>query len=148
MKIYFLRSVFSAFFLLFLLGCTSLAPRPVLLISDSIEGCRAFFDQLEKQVEEAGVRDASDFLIPGFPYLRTNRFLAALKDRIKDERDRERWLQWMRTLDLRAREKEIGNLPDDNVRSLQAIQTVQPDRKELPQQFSQSRQSLQLIRVR
>ncbi|HSB05370.1 MAG TPA: hypothetical protein VLK23_09255 [Thermodesulfobacteriota bacterium] len=130
MKIYSLRSIPSALFLLLLLGCTSLSPRHVLPIPDSIEGCQVFFDQLEKQVEEAGVRDASNFLIPGFPYLRTNRFLAAMKDRIRDERDQEQWLQWMKTLDLQAREKEISNLPEDTVRSFQAIKTTQPDRKE------------------
>ena len=77
--------MFSLLMLFFLLGCASLSPRSVPSTPHSIEGCQAFFYQLDRQVEEAGVRNASDFLIPGFPYLRTNRFLAAMKDQIKDE---------------------------------------------------------------
>ena len=80
---------------------------------------------------DAEVREASSALIPGFPYLRTNRFLSAMKNKIQDEEEMEQWLQWMKTLDLQARDKEIDNLPDDRVRSLQTFETVQPNRKEI-----------------
>ena len=131
MKILRFRSIFPLFFLFFLLGCASLSPRPIRITSDSIEGCQVFFSQLEDQVKEVGVRNASSFLIPGFPYLRTNRFLSAMKNRIKDEREWEQWLHWMQALDLQDRENEINNLSDDTARSLQAIDTDQPDRKAL-----------------
>jgi len=48
---------------------------------------------MEDSVKEAGVREASNVLISRFPYLRTNRFLSALKNRIKDEEQRDQWLQ-------------------------------------------------------
>jgi hypothetical protein len=126
-----LRSVFAAYLISFLLGCASLSPYPTPITSNSVEGCQAFFSQLEDQVKEAGVREASNFLVPGFPYLRTNRFLSAMKNRIREEKEREEWVQWMKTLDLLSREKEIRNLPDDRVLSLQAIETSQPNRNEV-----------------
>jgi hypothetical protein len=125
------QSLFLVLSLLFLSGCASLSPRPVPITSNSLEGCQAFFSQLEGQVKEAGVREASDFLIPGFPYLRTNRFLSSMKNRINEEREREQWLRWMRTLDLLARQREIRNLADDRVLSLQVIETLQPSRSEV-----------------
>ena len=124
-------SVLGVLFLFVLTGCTSLSPRPAPILSDSVEGCRAFLSQLDDQVKEAGVREASDHPVPGFPYFRTNRFLSALRDRIKDEKEREEWLKWMRTLDQRAREKEIDNLPEDRVLSLRVIETALPNRREV-----------------
>jgi len=125
------RFIFPIFFLLSLLGCASLSTRPIPITSNSVEVCQAFFSQMEDSVKEAGVREASNVLISRFPYLRTNRFLSALKHRIKEEKQRDQWLQWMRTLDLEAREKEISNLSDERVLSLQAIETVQPNRREV-----------------
>lgn len=119
------------FLLLPLLSCASLFPRPVPITSNSVEGCQAFFSQIEDGVKQEGVREASNVLISRFPYLRTNRFLSALKNRIEDEKQRNQWLQWMRILDLEAREKEISNLSDKRVLSLQAIETVQPNRREV-----------------
>jgi hypothetical protein len=77
------------------------------------------------------VRDASSFLIQHFPYLRTNRFLSAMKNRAKDAGEREMWLQWMKELDLQARENEISNLPDESIRPLLSAEAIHPDRKEV-----------------
>jgi hypothetical protein len=86
---------------------------------------------LDEKVEEAGVRDASSFPIPGFPYLRANRFLSALKEKLGDENEREAWVRWMQRLDLQSRKKEISNLPDITVLSLGSKGTDQPDREGL-----------------
>ncbi len=126
-----LRSLSTVFSLFFILGCASLSSRPFPSPPESVEECQAFFDQLEEKVKEAGVRDASSFLIQGFPYLRTNRFLSALKNRTKNAGEREKWLQWMKELDLQARENEISNLPDVSIRSLQSAETIQSDPKEI-----------------
>jgi hypothetical protein len=84
---------------------------------------------LDEKVREADVRDASAFSVPGFPYLRTSRFLSALKERLKDEQEREIWVRWMQDLDLRSRKKEISDLPDEMVLSL--VSTDRPDRGNL-----------------
>jgi len=86
---------------------------------------------LDEEVKEAGVRDASSFPIPGFPYLRTNRFLSALKHNLKDDREMEQLSRWMQQLDLSVRKKEISNLPDKVILFLDSREEGQPDREEL-----------------
>lgn len=125
------RPLFFTSFLLLLLGCTSLSPLPFPPSSETEQGCRQFFDRLEEKVKGTGVREASSFPVPGFPYLRTNRFLSAMRDRPKEADEKEQWLQWMKELDLQAREAEISNLPDESVNFLLHTETAQPDRKEL-----------------
>jgi hypothetical protein len=86
---------------------------------------------LDEKVDEAGVRDASSIPVPGFPYLRANRFFSALREKLGDENEREAWVRWMQQLDLQSRKKEISNLPDTTVLSLGSKGTEQPDREEL-----------------
>ncbi len=95
------------------------------------EACQAFFDQLDATVQEEGVRDAAAFPIPGFPYLRTNRFLSALKENLKDGEPRDQWVSWMQNLDIEAREKEISNLSGEAISSLIPKGAGGPDRRAL-----------------
>ena len=77
-----------------------------------------FFHRLDAAVDTAGVRDASVVRIPGFPYLRTNRFLEAMKDRVDMPDEQAAWIDRMRALDLAAHRKEIGNLPESDLNLL------------------------------
>ncbi len=110
---------FALPFVVVLAGC---AAQPALeaarLASSSPEvaSCAQWFQALDNEVEAAGVRDLQYFAVPGFPYLRTDRFLAsslghaaadasafaALADRMLDH-DRE------------SRSYEIANLPAASV---------------------------------
>ena len=73
--------------------------------------CVRFFELLDRTVEKVDVRDASVFVVKGFPYLRTSRFLSGLKEDLKTEARKEQWLRRLQQLDLEARRKEIQNLP-------------------------------------
>jgi hypothetical protein len=115
-------------FFLFL-GCASILSQQIPQTLERPRPCQEFFERLDEKVREAGVGDVSAFSVPGFPYLRTSRFLLALKERLKDEQERKIWVQWMRDLDLRSRKKEISNLPDEMVLSLTS--TDRPDRGNL-----------------
>jgi len=126
------RGFFLLPLFLFLLGCASLLSQQIPRTLERPSPCQEFFERLDEKVREAGVRDASGFSVPGFPYLRTNRFLSALKHRLQDGQQREIWLRWMQELDLRSRKKEIGNLPDEMVFSLTSKE--QPDRENLYRQ--------------
>ena len=96
-----------------LLSCTGFPERPVGTGAPS--EAAGFFQRLDAAVDAGGVRDASVARIPGFPYLRTNRFLEAMKDRLNTPGEHADWIGRMRALDLAARRKEIGNLPDPDV---------------------------------
>jgi hypothetical protein len=123
------RWLFLLPFFLSFLGCASFLSQRIPEALERPRPCQEFFEQLDKKVKEADVRDASAFSVPGFPYLRTSRFLSALKERLKDDQERKIWVQWMQDLDLRSRKKEINSLPEPMVRSLTSQD--RPDRKGL-----------------
>jgi hypothetical protein len=111
--------IIFASFSIYLSGCAPFLKKPAPLSFEEPEQCREFLDRLGEVVKEAGVRDASSVLIPGFPYLRTNRFLASLKKNLKDDREKEEWVQRMKQLYLHSAEKEIRNLPGMAISSLE-----------------------------
>ncbi len=112
-------------------GCTSFMAQRVPLSLERPKECEAFLTALDKGVEKAGVRDAASYPVPGFPYLRTDRFLSRMKDNTHSEQDREQWSRWMRMLDLETRRKEISNLPDAVVSSLSFEQGKPSSRAQL-----------------
>jgi hypothetical protein len=114
-----------------LFGCASFLSQRVPQTLERPAPCQEFFDRLDEKVEETGVRNASTYPIPGFPYLRTNRFLLALKGRLRDGNEKDAWVRWMQQLDLQSRRKEINNLPDDMVLSLTSKEKGLPDREGL-----------------
>jgi hypothetical protein len=128
------KKIWSYFTLLFLFfifipGCAPFLAKPQPLSFEKPGQCREFLNRLDELVKEAGVRDASSVTIPGFPYLRANRFLSALKKNLKDEEQKAEWVRWMEQTGLLAREKEINNLPDKSIFSLEFADAKRPDRE-------------------
>jgi hypothetical protein len=87
-------------------------------------------DKVDGAVLNSNVIDASSFPVPGFPYLRTSRFLLAMKDQLKTEQEEDEWLRLMRQLDEESREKEILNLPESEFSKLPRNGTAPVDRKD------------------
>jgi 8-oxo-dGTP pyrophosphatase MutT (NUDIX family) len=77
-----------------------------------VRECAAWYQALDAEIDAAGVRNAQDARIAGFPHLRVNRFLAGLRARAA-ENDRTLRAYWERLaqLDQEARRHEIQNLP-------------------------------------
>lgn len=138
------RSKFILFisFLLSVAGCTSFMAQRVPLSLERPEECQAFLRTLDQGVDRAGVRDAASYPVPGFPYLRANRFLSRLKDDIHSEQGREQWSLWMRMLDLEARKKEVSNLPDAIVSSLSLKQGPPSSRAQFYEQANSCSETL------
>ena len=105
--------VYAVIVLLILLnqGCATLISRQFVSESKRPHRLQFFFDELDEVVDNAEVRNASVFMVPGFPYLRADRFIASFKDRFATDEQRELWVRRMQQLDLDARKKEIQNLP-------------------------------------
>ncbi len=101
--------------LILLLGCAPFLAKPIPLSFEKPEQCREFLNRLDEVIEEAGVKDASGVTVRGFPYLRTNRFVASLKKNLRDDTEKEEWFRWMQQLDLLSRKKELSNLPDQAI---------------------------------
>ena len=73
--------------------------------------CEDFFAELDRHVKTAKVQDAEYARIDGFPYLRVDRLLSSFREEIVDEDEFNAWLDRLRVLDHKARNKELANLP-------------------------------------
>jgi hypothetical protein len=128
------RFIILIFFFLLFTGCTSFTARRISQSFERPEECQAFLKTLDERVDRAGVRDAASYPVPGFPYLRANRFLLFMKDKLDAQGGREQWSRWMQKLDLEARKREIGNLPDEVVSSFPFTHGTPSTRAELYEQ--------------
>jgi len=78
--------------------------------------CDSWFTKLDEAIDGAGVRDAEAYRIPGFPYLRVNRFLASFRQQASnDPAAFAAWSKRLRALDERSRSYEISNLPQNRL---------------------------------
>jgi hypothetical protein len=76
------------------------------------QACADWFVQLDAATDSAGVRDGSAYRVPGFAYLRVDRFLASFRDEVGNRREAfDAWAQLLLQLDAQAREAELRNLP-------------------------------------
>ena len=85
-------------------GCAALPPE-----IPEVAECRANFLGLDEQIAEAGARNGSAYRIPGFPYLRANRFLASFRYEAQGPQF-DVWVGHLRALDLEARAAELRSL--------------------------------------
>ena len=95
----------------------------------------AFFVELDRVTQKYKVADASRFPISGFPYLRTDRFLEGMKDKLIGPEQEHLWIEWMQKLDLQSREKEIANLPKAALLELAEQTGEPPDREAVYEQI-------------
>lgn len=101
--------------MLLLAGCASLVPQPLdghLADAGQVADCAAFMRDVDRQVAAASVTDAQTARISGFPYLRSNRFLAAFRD--APAADSRAWWTALRKLGQRGWQVELANLPADD----------------------------------
>jgi hypothetical protein len=98
--------------LLLVSGCTGLDRRKAQDVPAGNQEARSFFASLDRLVDLHEVRDAGRFPMPGFPYLRTNRFLEAMQRRLDTPERQRLWVDLMQQADLESRRREIDNLPE------------------------------------
>ena len=92
--------------------------------------CASWFTALDETVERAGVRDAGAYRLPGFPYLRLDRFLASFRDEAKrNEAAFAAWVARLQELDAAARAYELANLPGEFLDALQVTGRAQAQAK-------------------
>ncbi|MEE8540791.1 MAG: hypothetical protein V3S66_03930 [Desulfobacterales bacterium] len=137
-----LLTVILPLLLIGLQGCASLRPPKTLQISGRPQEPVVFFAALEKTVDAAGVRNAADYPIPEFPYLRANRFLVAMGAHIEGPQKHNLWVRQMQELDLSARKKEIRNFPDSAIARLTLRFGLKPHREALMEKVYSASQTL------
>ena len=90
---------------------SSVAPPSYLNASGDLGDCARLFAALDRRIEDAGVSDVQDARIPGFPYLRVNRFLAADVKPPVDGDTFAAWFGHLEKLDQVWRHIELRNAP-------------------------------------
>jgi hypothetical protein len=100
---------------LLITGCASL-PSPMSTPAPSplpdADGCVRWLQALDAEVAHAGVRDAGQVPVPGFPMLRADRLAAASKPATgASVAAFDAWVEHLRSLDESARRVEVANLP-------------------------------------
>ena len=77
-----------------------------------IQACAKWFATMDDAIDGSGVRDGEAYPIPGFPYLRANRFLASFRNQAQSsDATFAAWENGLRELDARTRNYELQNLP-------------------------------------
>jgi hypothetical protein len=106
-------------------SCASLAPAPSAHLSSEVRAlrdCAQWYRELDERVDAAGVRDAQDSRIAGFPYLRVNRLLSSYRaEAAADQRVLGALVERMQDLDIEARRREAANLPVGGAESRGAL---------------------------
>lgn len=112
---------FIIFTLSIITGCTTLPPStPHYPDDQSLVGqCSKAYALITTSIAKANVSDAEAHPIDGYNYLRSNRFLASLNDKLVDENSISAWLDKLILLDQQAKTIEIKNLPSASRRSLE-----------------------------
>ena len=94
-------------------GATPGGPATV-AVGTKVATCASVLHRVHQTIANAKTGDAEARRVPGFPYLRTNRFLSHIGQRIGPHASKsafEAWIDRMRALDAEATRIEIANLP-------------------------------------
>ncbi|MDP2066670.1 MAG: hypothetical protein Q8K38_11955 [Burkholderiaceae bacterium] len=98
-----------------LAGCAALdGARPPVpsAASPAARECALWFAQLDATIDSAHVRDGGAHRMAGFPFVRTDRFLASFRDEaLAGDAAFAAWGARLMALDAAARVAELGNLP-------------------------------------
>ncbi len=110
-----LRQLWAPVFLAFLLTACTIIPAPTrsphIGGGGVLGGCADFFASLDGRASESQALDPGAFRVEGYPYLRTNRFLASFREAAADKAAFAVWVDRMQALDQESRRHEIANLP-------------------------------------
>jgi hypothetical protein len=103
-------------------GCAGLE-RPLATALEApaavVGDCARWYAALDDAVDRAGVRDGGSYRVPGFPYLRVDRFSASFAAAAEaDPRAFAAWTGRLRELDAAARRYELKNLPPRQLAAL------------------------------
>ncbi len=99
-------------------GCSPSIRQVYLNNADRPEQALAFFNELDKIVKSGSKENVAFEKVPGFPYLKTDRFLAELKNHLTSEPRRTNWVEYLRERDFEVRSSEINALSSEEIKRL------------------------------
>jgi len=105
----------------FIAGYATPFPKSIPRLLDKPWECQKFLERFDTITGNTGAKNATHRQVPGFPYLRTNRFLSALHDKLDSDEQRKEWVECMLELDLSDRKTETLNLMNEAVLALSQV---------------------------
>ncbi len=103
-----MRTRLFTFVALLLSACTLFPPAPP--TDPAAATCLQRYEDSDHALDEHIIRPSAYTRIPGFPYLRVNRFLASYRQSVPDAATQQAWLAWLAALDREARHTELKQL--------------------------------------
>ena len=79
--------------------------------SKEVKICTSFISDIEAIIRTANIIDAQARRIPGYPYLRTNRFLSDFRHEKLSSRAFDNWIDHLLSQGLDGWQIELANLP-------------------------------------
>jgi hypothetical protein len=129
-----------------LAGCAGPAVTGRAAPSSESSACVAWYEQLDAVTRQAGVRDGGSHRVPGYPFLRADRFLASFGDEAANQpASFEAWVGRLAELDRDAREVELSNLPLQFLPLLETDSAADKQRIRLQTQRCANQASLALL---
>jgi hypothetical protein len=92
-------------------GCAAIAPPRAAAPESDVARCEQAFAAADAAIDRAGVVDAYGARVPGFPYLRADRFLASFAAEPLTAAQRDRLVALMIDAEREAREVALDSLP-------------------------------------
>ncbi len=99
-------------------GCATLPPPPR---NPDAAACLDLYAAVDATVNRAGIRPSYPRPVPGFPYLRVDRYLADVQDQAPAPVTPTGWWRAMAALDREARAVELASLPLEALERLDAL---------------------------
>ncbi len=110
--------IVTCFLAVILSGCSTLHPTVKNSRTQFAPDALTFTKIVQSQIRRANGRDQSNFVVAGYPYLRTDRFLNAIKNRVTNDAEAADWLTAMRQLADESVIKEIQNLSMEDIQDI------------------------------
>ena len=93
-------------------GCAAIEKSEPPVGANDAARCAVWFETVDAATQQAGVSDAGAHRLAGYPFLRSNRFLAVLGEEVADSPAAfGPWVGRLAELDRQARAVELANLP-------------------------------------
>ncbi|MCP4697982.1 MAG: hypothetical protein GY862_14185 [Gammaproteobacteria bacterium] len=119
----------AAAFFLFFSACSSVSTLPTERLEigpdPGAPQCVKLFSLLDQAVDKTGVGDAQAAPVPGFPYLRANRFLTSFRGQKLSSAEFDAWADRLQQLGEQGRKAEMANLPPEARQLFPPYETVQ-----------------------
>lgn len=94
---------------------------------DQAQRCLSLYTDMDGYLYNHGNADVQDYRVPGYPFLRVNRFLSSFRDELANRQQAVFWLQQLSQLDRESRSIEIKRIPAMDIKQISQAANTRED---------------------